>query len=116
MKKALIFVVAIGLLCMLTSCATRTRIYDWEKYNERAEECLANYDEQTAINLIAEYEKMIKNQESSERKVVPPGVYADYGYLLIKIGKKQEGKKYLQKEMEIYPESKTYLNKVVGGL
>lgn len=47
---------------------------------------------------------------------MPPGMYAEYGYLLYKTGKKDEGLAFLKKEVELYPESDTYISRIIKQL
>src|SRR5574344_3022987 len=118
MKRVVFLVVSIASLALLISCATNNRMYCWENYDRSVAEYLSqdNPDTKAMQNLANEYAKMIKKQESSSRGVVPPGVYADYYYLLLKIGNKKEGILYLNKEMEAYPESAKFIGKVLEGL
>jgi hypothetical protein len=50
------------------------------------------------------------------RKVVPPGVNAEYGYLLYKAGKKEEGLALLKAEIKAYPESETFISRIIKQL
>ena len=64
---------------------------------------------------MAQYEKVIEKQKGS-RKVVPPGVNAEYGYLLIKSGKKEEGLALLRAEIKAYPESEKFISRIINQL
>jgi hypothetical protein len=46
----------------------------------------------------------------------PPGIYADYAYVLLQIGKTEEGKALLLKEIELYPESKIFIDRILKML
>jgi len=48
--------------------------------------------------------------------VPPPGLYADYAFILLQIGKTEEGKTFLLKEVELYPESKTFIDRILKML
>ena len=63
-------------------------------------------------NLIKTYDMIISKQTES-RGIVPPGIYADYGYLLLQSGKTKEGKAMLEKEVELYPESAVFVNSLL---
>ena len=58
---------------------------------------------------------MIEKQKGL-RKTVPPGLNAEYGFLLCKQGKKEEGIKYLKAEIALYPESATYVSRIIKQL
>lgn len=45
--------------------------------------------------------------------MVPPGLYAEYGYLLYKTGKKDEGLSFLRQEIKLYPESERYISRII---
>lgn len=62
--------------------------------------------------MIATYVKIGEKQNGLRGKV-PPGFNAEYGYQLYKEGKKEEGLKYLNKEIEDYPESKVYISRII---
>jgi hypothetical protein len=52
-------------------------------------------------------------QGSAEKSLkVPPGVCAEYGYILIREGNTAEGMKYLDLEAQTFPESKAFVERV----
>ena len=69
-------------------------------------------DEKSTENLIKSYQQIIKKQEGT-RKTVPPGIYADYGFILLQSGKTEEGKEMLIKEISLYPESKVFIERIL---
>ena len=48
--------------------------------------------------------------------VVPPGTNAEYGFLLYKAGKKQEGIALLKEEIRLYPESERFISRIINQL
>lgn len=136
------------MVLLFTACAPN-RLYYWgsssspTKYEELAYQ---NYDKQSpqsVCNLVCLYEDMVTHPGGT-RGVVPPGIYAEYGYLLLQPStaeyfmqyasssqrKKfsssdfgalfyERGQEMLQKEMELYPESAKFigplLKKLKGG-
>ena len=145
--KRLVFPLLLTLL--LASCAT-PRLYYWGSTGEGTTlyEKLAyqQYDKQTPESicaLVCLYEDMVSHPGGT-RKVVPPGIYAEYGFLLLQPStaeyfamnatKKQRkmfgssdygaffserGEEMLAKEMELYPESAKFieplLKRMKGG-
>lgn len=97
---------------LLTSCATQQSLYDWGVYDEVVYSYLKKSDEDSEKNLLKEYEKLIAKPKGS-RKVPPPGVCADLGYLFIKQGNPQKGKELLEKEIAYYPESSVFIERVI---
>jgi hypothetical protein len=51
--------------------------------------------------------------QGGKRGAVPPGLYAEYGYLLYKTGKKDEGLSFLRQEIKLYPESERYISRII---
>ena len=136
MKNIIVFFASVMLL---NSCVT-TQMYYWggttngvSKYEQLT---YKNYNEQTPesiCQLVALYEDMVNNPGGS-RNVVPPGIYAEYGFLLLQqhtlesferyATKKQrnmfdtddyaslfeeKGVLMLEKEIEQYPESEKFI-------
>ncbi len=112
MRKA-IFI--FGAACLLSSCTVQKPLYSWAKYEAASYNYLKNSDEKSTQALIENYQKIIDKQTGT-RNVVPPGVYADYGYVLLQTGKSAEGKAFLIKEIELYPESKIFINRILKML
>ena len=44
---------------------------------------------------------------------MPPGIYADYGFVLLQSGKTEEGNAMLEKEISLYPESKIFIARII---
>jgi hypothetical protein len=69
-------------------------------------------DEDSLEKLIEVYDHLMTDT-GGVRNVVPPGVCADYGYLLLRQGKIEEGKALLAKETVLYPESKKFIDRIL---
>jgi hypothetical protein len=102
MKKNII---AISVLIFLASCSTK-KMYYWGKYDQATYQHNKKQTEETKSDLLTVYENIIEKKNKGTRNEVPPGVYADYGYLLIQEGQIEKGKEMLEKEIAFYPESK----------
>ena len=132
---------------ILTSCGMTSSLYYWGGVQNGATtyENLAynNYDSQTPeslCNLICMYEDMVSNPGGT-RKLPPPGICAEYGYMLLipdnasifakhaTATQKQtfdsedyasffpvKGKEMLQKEIELYPESAKFIAPLIERL
>ncbi len=112
--KPLLLIAALATL--ITSCTVQSpNLYTWGDYSNASYEFIKSRSEKDKEALIQVYDKMIKKQTGS-RKTVPPGIYADYGYLLIQNGKTDQGKKMLEMEMELYPESKIFIQKILKNV
>lgn len=109
MKKLLFITITV---IMLASCTVQKPLYTWDKYDVTSYNYLKNSDEKSTQALIETYQNIIEKQQGS-RGVVPPGVYADYGFILLQDNKTEEGKAMLLKEVELYPESKTFIDRIL---
>ncbi len=109
MKRILVFVFAVFLLA---SCTVQKPLYSWDRYESASYNFLKNSNEKSINDLIEAYQNIIEKQKGS-RGVVPPGIYADYGFLLLQANKTAEGKEMLLKEMELYPESKIFIERIL---
>ena len=90
-------------------------LYTWYDYGV----VRARYRKDSTVEskeaLRAEYINIWLGQKT-RRKVVPPGIAAEYGLMLYKEGNTQDGLSYLRKEMELYPESKACVSKIINQL
>ncbi len=132
---------------LLSSCGTTTSLYYWggEQSGATVYENLAYMDYKTQTpesicNLVCLYEKMVTNPEGT-RGVPPPGICAEYGYLLLipqtadifeqKASNSQKrmfsstdyaslfrdrGKEMLKMEIELYPESRQFIEPLIKKL
>ena len=145
MKKMLVIA---GLALLLSSCAAnKTTLYNWGSYrsSERASDYeVLMYDyyhtqsPSSVCALLCQYAYMVKHPGGT-RGVIPPGICAEYGYLLLSpetpqifldnATKKQKetfgnltdygalfrerGLEMFQMEMELYPESSVFIAPLV---
>ena len=100
------------LFFMLASCTTQKPLYTWNKYEITSYNYLKKADEKSTQKLIENYQQIIEKQNGT-RNVIPPGVCADYGFLLLQEGKTKEGKTMLMKEIVLYPESKIFIDRIL---
>ena len=144
MKRSIVVLAAVVLL---SSCGVTNSLYYWggTQSGTTAYENLAyqSYDKQTPksiCNLVAVYENMVTKPGGS-RQVPPPGICAEYGYLLLqpetaetflnnatasqkKLFKTDDygalflerGQEMLQKEIELYPESAKFIEPLIKKL
>ncbi|MFA6831600.1 MAG: DUF4810 domain-containing protein [Bacteroidaceae bacterium] len=102
-------------LITLSSCATQTNLYSWANYSD---DVYTYYKKQTPAsleNLTKTYQNLLEHQRGT-RGVTPPGTYVEYGYLLCLQGQKQEGMEMINKEKELYPESTTFVDRILSSL
>lgn len=138
MRKLLILA---GVALLLASCgiSAPNTLYDWGAsmsdtyaYDYYSYYNFKTQSEADLCNLICTYERMV-SRPGGKRQVPPPGICAEYGYLLLQprtaeifdqyatesqkkmfggdIGTSffEKGNQLIQKEMELYPESQVFL-------
>ena len=115
MKKLIFLVAVIAAMLAVSSCTTTKTLYSWYDYEDATYQYHKRSTEELQVKVLEQYKKITEKQRGV-RGVVPPGMYAEYGYLLCKIGKKDEGLAFLKKEVELYPESDTYISRIIKQL
>lgn len=113
MKK--LFISGICIL-MFYSCSTSEKaLYSWYNYVDSSYQFNKKQDPKSTEALLKDYQKMEAKQKGT-RQIVPPGIYAENGYMLVKSGKTEEGIALLKKEAELYPESKLFIERIIKQL
>lgn len=95
-----------------TSCMTTPTLYSWHKYEDTTYQYSKKRTDELQERVIAQYKAICEKQKGT-RGTVPPGMYAEYGFLLYKLGKTDEGIAYLKKEISLYPESEKYISRII---
>jgi hypothetical protein len=111
MKKIILTAVV---AVVLGSC-TSTQLYSWHGYEDASYQNSKKNTPEAQAELMDQYQKMIEKQNDL-RKVVPPGLYAEYGYMLYQNGKTEEGLVNLKKEIALYPESAPFISRIIKQL
>ncbi|WP_430812870.1 MULTISPECIES: DUF4810 domain-containing protein [unclassified Carboxylicivirga] len=112
MNKVLL---ALSLIAVVASCAP-SRLYYWGQYDQATYQHNKKQTEETKADLLLVFEDIIENKHKGTRGEVPPGVYADYGYMLIMDGQIGKGKEMLDKELALYPESKKIVEYILNKI
>jgi hypothetical protein len=86
----------------LSGCASA-----WSEYDDSLYETLETPGPETYEAHSEILRRVIEESESGTRKP-PPGVYAEYGYYLSRLGRAGEAKKYFRAEAGAYPESAVF--------
>ena len=112
MKKIILSGVIIALFA---SCSSTKTLYSWYNYEDATYQYNKKRTDETKVKMMEQYLKLIQKQKGT-RKVVPPGLYAEYGYVLYMCGIKEEGLDFLKQEIKLYPESETYISRIIKQL
>ncbi len=114
MMKKIIFAIGVTAIS-LSSCNTPQTLYSWYNYEDATYQYNKKKTDDLKLKMTEEYLKIIQKQKGT-RGVVPPGLYAEYGYILYIGGKKEEGLDFLKQEIKLYPESESYVSRIIKQL
>ena len=105
--KTFCLVVSFVLLLVLNACSTTQ--YKWDEYDEHLYEYYKDplSREKFATQLLA----VIKSSEKAGK--VPPGIYAEYGYILLESKNPAEACVYFKKEAAAWPEAEFFMQKMI---
>ncbi len=92
-------------------CATQKPIYSWGDYSSSLYRLKKNPCDE---NLVKHEQVLLKIMADSKEKGlrIPPGVYCEYGYILLKEGKSNEALSYFDLEQKTYPESTVFIQRL----
>lgn len=102
-------------LLILSGCGPQKKYY-WGGYENdlyslykspQAPEDEASYMTQLSI--------LIENAKES-KGLVPPGIYAEYGYSLLKTGKYSEAIEYFEREKSTWPEASPLMERLIANI
>jgi hypothetical protein len=108
--RALSLLLLLGLLCGCTS----NSLYEWGHYDQWLYENYKNpkNDEELYVDLtalITEYE----SRKKPNTKPMAPGLYAEYGFLLMRRGENTRAIKYYNKEKALWPEATVFMDSMI---
>ena len=100
--------------CVLPACG-QPALYHWGEYEENLYLRATDTSEKAQAEAVRMLELTINEAEENNARLAP-GVYADYGYLLLKQGRTQEALANFKKEAGLYPESKYFMDSVISRI
>lgn len=103
----------IASLVFLGGCAaTVTEAgYYWGDYSQTLYKYTKDPNETTLAGHVEELEDIIATSDEKGLKV-PPGIYAELGYIKARQGNDAIAMGYYEKEMSLYPESRLFLERL----
>ena len=115
MRKILLLSALAFIAFSTTSCVSTNQLYSWYNYEDVVYTYNKKPSDKQLAKVIEQYRTVIEKQHGT-RATVPPGLYAEYGFLLCKTGKKEEGIRYMKQEIALYPESEIYISRIIKQL
>lgn len=85
--------------------------YYWGKYSSTYYAYLENPSNETADQHFASLTDIVEVSNEKGLKC-PPGIYAEMAYIKQKQGKNDEARDYFNRELQLYPESKPFVEKL----
>ncbi len=106
MKRSLALLPAV----LVAGCAGPGQLYEWGSYQP----ALLDY---TKTSESGKFEEELRETiaKGEKRDFVPPGVYAELGYLLMHTDRPAEAAILFGKEKEHFPESAVLMDKMIAG-
>lgn len=95
----------------LSGCATRTEMYDWGNYDPSL---YAYYKDPTKVTDLAQALAAVINAAANNKAMVPPGIYAEYGYIQLEQGKNPQAIELFKQEESHWPESKVFMDHMIS--
>jgi len=112
MRKIYLGVLFSVIFCLVSiGCATK-RMYYFGNYSNTLYSCEKNQDDKSLLKHKQELETVITESESRNLPV-PPGVCAELGYINLKSNNSKEAVRLFIVEMQLYPESKHLMHRLI---
>ncbi len=115
-QQTLGFLAAISFFSAITvGCAETQPLYRWGIYEDLMYQ---SYQNSGASDPITDAARLAEDVErtSVEGLAVPPGVHAHLGYLYAAQGNLGLARTHFDRELELYPESKTFIEGVLSRM
>lgn len=106
-----IYFVLILSVFFLFGCATQKPMYSWGNYSSSLYKLKKDPNDENLQNHKQVLVKIMEDSKENNLRV-PPGVYCEYGYLLLKEGKNDEAFRYFDLEEQTYPESRVFIQRL----
>lgn len=98
----------------MSGCVSKpTPLYNYQDYSEKYYYEKKELTPESSLALQKAIEEAIQNKNNSRSGRVPPGMYANLGYIYLKARKSQEAVVNFEKEKEIYPESTYFMDRMI---
>ncbi len=112
MRKLCWGVFFIVLCCLISAGCAPKRIYYFGNYSKTLYSYEKNQNEESLLKHKQELETIITESETKNLPV-PPGIYAELGYINLKSNNSKEAIRLLQVESQLYPESKHLMDRLI---
>lgn len=116
MKNKIKYLCVLGAV-LFSGCSQHNRaLYNYEDYSDNYYAMKKNMSEESSLELQKSIELSIENSQNSRSQRVPPGMYANLGYIYLKSSKPKEAVSYFIKEKSTYPESAYFMDRMINKI
>ena len=99
-------------VALLGACAGKPTLYEWNGYQAQLLNQYQNPEDTRAFA-----DALVSDIEAAEAQdKVPPGLYAEYGFVLLQLGDSGTAIEWFAKERDAWPESAFLMNKIIARL
>jgi hypothetical protein len=98
-----------SLALMAAGCATQQR-YNWGSYDPSL---YSYYKNPARVGELSASLAAVIDAAGANRATVPPGIYAEYGYLQLQQGKNLAAVDLFKQEQSHWPESKIFMDRMI---
>jgi len=97
----------------LTACSQTKPLYYYGEYSEAYYASEKELSHESQLQLQQAIEEAIQNAPEGTSGRVAPGLYANLGYLNLKMGKNKKAIENFQQEKALYPESAKFMDRMI---
>jgi len=98
---------------LATGCATtKNKMYSYGDYSENFYAMKKDTNADTSLEWKSTLEDIITNSKLDKLRV-PPGVYANLGYIYLQANKTEKAVFFFHEEKEVYPESAVFMDNLI---
>lgn len=116
--KKLNYFFPIIVIILLSGCAPKgpKPLYNYDNYAQSYYNYKKNMSPETTLALKESIEKVIADTADSSSGRVPPGMYANLGYMYLKSANPDQAIVNFTKEKTIYPESTLFMDRMINKI
>ena len=110
--KLLTLAISLSVVLVSGCVSTPKPIYDYGAYSESFYAMKKDSGAENSEQWRVELENIITNSHAQSLRV-PPGVYANLGYIFLKANNTEKAISYFEEEKNIYPESEIFMKNLI---
>ena len=111
-KNAFLASVSISIIIFASGCATGNNMYYYGKYSNTLYDNVKNPSDESLLEHKQMLEKIVEESKKKNLRI-PPGIYAELGYIYFRANNSKMAIQYFQLEEQTYPESKHMMTRLV---